>query len=73
MSKRDRENLFTAQDIAAGKSLASGTTDFDYTVQTGPLKGKVTRNRAVIYADANRVFNEFQKNALDMAEQIRFD
>lgn len=69
LSKQDRENLFTDQDIAAGKSLASGTTDWDYTIQTGPAKGKVTRDRTLIYADANRVFNEFQKNTLDMAEQ----
>lgn len=69
LAKNDRENLFTPQDIAAGKSLASGTTKFDYTIQTGPGKGKVTRNRAMIFADANRVFNEFQKNTLDIAEQ----
>lgn len=69
LSKVDREHLFTPADIAAGKSLANGTTDFDYTIQTGPAKGKTTRVRAVIYGDALRVFNEFQRNALDMAEQ----
>ena len=69
LAKNERENLFTADDIAAGKSLARGETKFDYTIQTGPGKGKVTRNRAVIFADANRVFNEFQKNTLDIAEQ----
>jgi hypothetical protein len=69
LSKVDRENLFTPQDIAAGKSLARGQTNFDYTIQTGPQKGTTTRNRTAIYADANRVFNEFQKNTLDMAEQ----
>lgn len=69
LSQQDRENLFSPQDIAAGKSLAKGQTNFDYTIQTGPQKGTTTRNRTLIYADANRVFNEFQKNTLDMAEQ----
>lgn len=64
-----KENLFTPQDIAALKTLASGTTNFDYTIQTGLAKGKVTRDRAQIYSDANRVFNEFNTNVLDMAEQ----
>ncbi|MBK8745549.1 LPD38 domain-containing protein [Propionivibrio sp.] len=64
-----KENLFSPSDIAAGKSLANGTTAFDYTIQTGPARGTVTRNRSMIYADAHRVFNEFQKNTLDMAEQ----
>lgn len=69
LASQGKENLFTPQDIAAGKSLAKGQTEFDYTIQTGPAKGTVTRNRTAIYADANRVFNEFQKNTLDMAEQ----
>jgi len=69
LSKQDRENLFSDADIIAGKSLANGTTTWDYTIQTGPRAGQVTRNRPEIYADANRVFNEFQKNTLDMAEQ----
>lgn len=64
-----KENLFTAQDIADIKTLADGTTSFDYTIQTGPAKGKVTRDRTLIYADANRVFNEFNRNILDLAEQ----
>ena len=69
LAKNERENLFTPEDIAAGKSLASGETTFDYTIQTGPGKGKTTRSRAVMFSDAQRVFNEFQKNTLDMAEQ----
>lgn len=64
-----RENLFSDADIAAGKSLDSGTTEYDYTIQYGPEKGKVTRDRTKIYRDAQVVFNEFHKNALDMAEQ----
>jgi len=65
----DREHLFTPAHIAAGKSLANGTTNWDYTIQTGPQAGTVTRVRKEIFDDANRVFNEFQKNTLDMAEQ----
>jgi len=69
LGKVDREHLFTQEDIRAGLSLAAGDTNFDYTIQTGPRKGQVTRNRKEIYGDANRVFNEFQRNALDVAEQ----
>jgi len=65
----NRENLFSDEDIKAYKSLSEGKTDFDYTIQTGPAKGKVTRERSLIYPDAQRVFNEFNKNVLDMAEQ----
>lgn len=64
-----RENLFTQADIDAFKTLADGDTDFDYTIQTGPAKGKVTRNRLEVYKDFNRVLGEFNKNVLDMAEQ----
>jgi hypothetical protein len=60
-----RENLFTPADIAAFKSLASGTTDFDYVLPNG----SVTRDRALIYRDSLRKFNEFNKNVLDIAEQ----
>lgn len=66
---QDREHLFTDELIHKGKTASDDTTTWDYTIQTGPTKGQVTRNRAEIYADANRVFQEFQKNALDMAEQ----
>ncbi len=64
-----KENLFTKEDIAALKTLSEGTTDFDYTIQTGPKEGQVTRGRSLIYGDALRVFNGFNKNILDMAEQ----
>ncbi|MDD2923636.1 hypothetical protein [Rhodoferax sp.] len=64
-----KENLFSAQDITDLKTLADGDTSFDYTIQTGPAKGRITRNRKLIYEDANRVFNEFHRNVLDMAEQ----
>lgn len=69
LAAEGRENLFTPEDIKSLKTLASGTANFDYTIQTGLGKGRVTRDRAVIYSDANRVFNEFNKNVLDMAEQ----
>lgn len=64
-----KENLFTPEDIEAIKSLSTGVTDFDYTVQNGQGAGAVTRDRTLIYADALRTFNGFSKNVLDMAEQ----
>ena len=69
LSAEDRENLFTPADIKAGKSLSSGTTDYDYTMQHGADVGKVTRDRKKIYRDSLTTFDEFNKNALDMAEQ----
>ena len=65
----DREHLFTAEDIAALKSLDTGTTDFDYTLQHGQRAGTVTRDRTLIYPDAAKTFHEFNRNVLDMAEQ----
>ena len=64
-----KENLFTQQDINDLKTLAQGTTTFDYTLQHGAQAGTVTRDRAAIYADSLKTFNVFMKNALDMAEQ----
>lgn len=69
LTEEGRENLFSEEDIASGKSLASGQTSFEYTIQTGANAGQVTRDRAEIYEDANRVFNEFNRNVMDMAEQ----
>lgn len=69
LSTEDRERLFTAKDITAAKSLDQGTADYDYTLQHGPGAGTVTRDRTKIYRDALRSFDEFNKNALDMAEQ----
>ena len=69
LSVEDRERLFTPQDIAALKRLEEGTTKFDYTLQHGPRAGQTTRDRTLIYRDANKTFNEFQKNVLDLAEQ----
>ena len=65
LSAEDRENLFTPEDIAAGKSLATGQMDRDYVM----LDGTVTRDRAKAYADSTKKFNAFNKNVLDIAEQ----
>lgn len=65
LSAEDRENLFTPEDIIAGKSLATGQMDRDYVM----LDGTVTRDRAKAYADSMKKFNAFNKNVLDIAEQ----
>jgi hypothetical protein len=65
LAAEDRENLFTAEDIAAAKSLAEGKVDFDYVTRDG----RKTRDRSVVYRDALKTFDEFNKNAMDMAEQ----
>lgn len=64
-----KENLFTAADIAAFKTLANGTTNFDYTIKNGARRGQVTRDRTLIYNDSQTTFKSFNKNVLDMAEQ----
>lgn len=67
-----RENLFSGDDIAAGKSLDTGTTNFDYTLQHdvgGKAAGTVTRDRTLIYRDSAKVLDEFNRNVMDMAEQ----
>lgn len=69
LSKEDRERLFTPEDIGQLKALATGESKFDYVLQHGPRRGETTRSRRLIYADALISFNEFNKNALDMAEQ----
>ncbi len=69
LTAEDREHLFSRDDIAAVKTLEQGTTGFDYTIQHGTNAGQVTRDRTLIYRDALQTFNEFNKNALDMAEQ----
>lgn len=68
LTQEDREHLFSEQDIEAIKALDKGVTDFDYTLQHGARAGQVTRDRTLIYRDALITFNEFNKNALDMAE-----
>lgn len=69
LMSKGKENLFTAGDIAALKSLANGVTSFDYTLQHGERAGQKTRDRTLIYADALKTFNQFNTNVLDMAEE----
>lgn len=65
LAMEGKERLFTPAEIAAAKSLADGTIDFDYVMQNG----QVTRDRTLIYKDSLTKFNEFNKNVMDMAEQ----
>ena len=64
LAMEGKERLFTTADIAAAKSLANGTTDFDYTMSNG----QVTRDRTLIYRDSLKKFNEYNKNIMDLAE-----
>jgi len=64
-----KENLFTPEAAAAIKTLTNGTTEFDYILQHGERAGQVTRDRTLIYPDALKTFNQFNKNVLDLAEQ----
>lgn len=64
-----KEHLFTPEDIKALKTLADGTSSFDYELQHGAKAGIKTRDRSLIYADALKTFNGFNKNVLDLAEQ----
>jgi hypothetical protein len=65
LAREGKENLFSASDISAAKSLDQGTTTSDYTLRNG----QVTRDRTLIYRDALKTFNDFNKNVLDVAEQ----
>ncbi|MBC7662787.1 MAG: hypothetical protein H7276_03165, partial [Caulobacter sp.] len=65
LTAEDRGHLFSGADIAELKALDKDKTGFDYTTRDG----KTTRDRTLIYKDALANFNEFHKNALDMAEQ----
>ncbi len=65
----NRERLFTEEHVLAGKSLAEGDADFDYTLQHGPRAGESVRSRELIYNDALKTLDEFNKNVMDMAEQ----
>ena len=64
-----KEHLFSPQDVADMKTLATGQVAFDYTIQNGIRAGRTTRDRAEIYRDSLVTFNKFNKNVLDMAEQ----
>ena len=69
LTAQGKENLFSADDIEALKTLADGQTQFDYVLQNGEQAGQSTRDRAAIYADSLQTFNDFSKNVMDMAEQ----
>lgn len=64
-----REHLFTQQDIDALKTLADGTLNHAYTLKNGARAGQTTTDRREMYQDSLVTFNEFNTNALDMAEQ----
>lgn len=64
-----REHLFTQQDIDALKTLADGTLNHAYTLKNGARAGQTTTDRREMYQDSLVTFNEFNANALDMAEQ----
>jgi hypothetical protein len=62
LKAEDRENLFSAEDIATGKQLNRGEVEADYQMPNGT----VTRRREAVYADALRRLDAFNKNALDL-------
>mgnify|MGYP000441013560 CR=1 FL=1 len=64
-----REHLFTQQDIDALKTLADGTLNHAYILKNGARAGQTTTDRREMYQDSLVTFNEFNTNALDMAEQ----
>lgn len=63
LKAEDRENLFTADDIAALKELNQGTLDFDYAL----AGGKTTRSREAAYLDALKRLDVANKNAQTLA------
>lgn len=65
LASEEREHLMTPADIASLKALSGGQLDFDYTLQNG----KVTRDRAAAYRDAQQIMTAFNKSVLDIAEQ----
>ena len=60
-----RENLMSEEDIKNLLDLAKGDLNFDYTLPNG----QTTRDRATAFAAANKIFSEFNKSVLDMAEE----
>ncbi len=65
LSEQDRENLWSADDIATLKGLNRGSVPFDYTLPGG----QVTRSREAIYLDSLRKLDGFNRNVMDLAEQ----
>lgn len=63
LKAEDRENLWSAEDIAVIKKTNEGELGFDYTLSNG----STTRSRAEAYTDSLRKLDTFNKNALDLA------
>lgn len=63
LKAEDRENLWSAEDIAVIKKTNEGELGFDYTL----ANGSTTRSRAEAYTDSLRKLDTFNKNALDLA------
>lgn len=65
LSTEDRENLWSADDIATLKATNQGTVPFDYTLSSGT----VTRSREAIYLDSLKKLDVFNRNTMDLAVQ----
>jgi hypothetical protein len=62
---KDKENLFSPDNIIAGKALQNGTLTFSYKLSNGTT----TTSRADMFKDSLNKYNAFNRNVLDMAEQ----
>jgi hypothetical protein len=60
-----KENLFSPDNIIAGKALQDGTLTFSYKLSNGTT----TTSRADMFKDSLNKYNAFNRNVLDMAEQ----
>jgi hypothetical protein len=60
-----KENLFSPDNIIAGKALQNGTLTFSYKLSNGTT----TTSRADMFKDSLNKYNAFNRNVLDMAEQ----
>ena len=65
LTAEDRENLWSASDIATLKATNQGTVPFDYTLSNGTT----TRSREAIYLDSLKKLDTFNRNTLDLAVQ----
>jgi Holliday junction resolvasome RuvABC DNA-binding subunit len=60
-----KENLFSPDNIIAGKALQDGTLTFSYKLSNGTT----TTSRADMFKDSLAKYDSFNRNVLDMAEQ----
>jgi hypothetical protein len=65
LSAEDRENLWSQEDIEAGKATNQGQVPFDYTLSNG----QITRSREAVYLDSLQKLDVFNKNVLDLGVQ----